>query len=91
MKGKATEAAASIVVNYAGAANRICTSLKRTFLLNLIAQIVLGTPVAAQTPDNLMPAHMDHKQEIALALSARPGVDEVDFRTTIEGVTLWRK
>ena len=51
MKSKATEAAASIVPNNAGVLIRICTALIRTFLLNLIAQIALGTPVAAQTPD----------------------------------------
>jgi hypothetical protein len=49
MKSKATEVAASIVPNNAGVLNRNCISLIRTFLLNLIAQIALGTPVAAQS------------------------------------------
>jgi hypothetical protein len=39
--------------------SRLYTSLIRTCLLNLIAQIVIGTPIAAQTLPNSQPALMD--------------------------------
>ena len=48
------------------------TSLIRTCVLNLIAQIAIGTPIAAQSLPNPQPALMDRQTEIALALSACP-------------------
>jgi len=47
--------------------SRIYTSLILTCVPNLIAQIAIGTPIAAQTFPNSQPALMDGQAEIALA------------------------
>lgn len=52
--------------------SRLYTSLIRTCVLNLIAEMVISTPVTAQSLPNPQPELMDRQTEIALALSACP-------------------
>jgi hypothetical protein len=56
----------------ASAVLSLSTSLIRSCVLNLIAQIVIGTPIAAQSLPHPQPALMERQTEIALALSACP-------------------
>ena len=56
----------------ASAVLSLSTSLIRACVLNLIAQVAIGTPIAAQAVPNPQPAVMDKQAEIALALSACP-------------------
>jgi len=50
---------------------RLYTFLIRTCVLNLIAQIAIGTPIAAQTLAKPRPALMDRQTGIELALCGR--------------------
>lgn len=45
---------------------RLYTSLIRTCVLNLIAQIAIGTPIAAQTLANSQPGLMERQTAIVL-------------------------
>ena len=49
--------------------NRLNIPIIRVCVLNVISQIALGTPVAAQAQGNFHPAQMDRQKEIALALA----------------------
>jgi hypothetical protein len=55
------------VLKACAASSRLYTSLIRTCLLNLIAQIGIGTPIAAQPLPNSQPALMGRQTQIALA------------------------
>lgn len=55
-----------------GNADRLYAYARRTCILNLIAQIALGTPVAAQTRENSRPVLMPRQTQTAPDLSARP-------------------
>lgn len=55
-----------------GHADRLYAYAIRTCILNLIAQIALGTPVAAQIRENSHPLLMPGQTQTAPDLSARP-------------------
>ena len=61
MRSHLTERIKAGVWKASAASNRIYTSLVRTCVLNLIAQIAIGTPIAAQTLPNPHPALMDRQ------------------------------
>ena len=56
--------------------DRLYACALRACILNLIAQIALGTPLAAQTRGLSRPVLMNRQKEIALALSACPNDKE---------------
>lgn len=73
MKNRIIETAEPAFAKSLSVLDRLNTPIiLRTCVLNLIAQIILGMPMAAQAHGNSQPALMDRQKEIALALSACP-------------------
>jgi hypothetical protein len=67
MRGHLTERIEAGVRKASAVSSRIYTSMVRTCVLNLIAQIAIGTPIAAQTLPNSQTPFMDRQAELALA------------------------
>jgi len=61
MRSHVTERIKAGVWKASVTSGRIYTSLVRTCVLNLIAQIAIGTPIAAQTLPNSHPGSMDRQ------------------------------
>jgi hypothetical protein len=75
MRSHLTERIEAGVWKASAVSSRIYTSLVRTCLLNLIAQIAIGTPIAAQTLPNSQPAHGQTNRDCIGALSVPEGLN----------------
>jgi hypothetical protein len=66
MKSQVTKTDTPQDVKTPSVLDRLSTPIIRTCVLNLIAQIALGTPMAAQAQRNSRPALMDRQNVIVL-------------------------